>query len=314
MARPGETRDAPRDTVVAENRNFAEQLGWCYMKLAQLVDALDAYFRVRQVGNDFAWSGLYPEPYWREFAEPGYEALWNGLMVRGGEEVRRAATCVFPTDHLLAALEPGTFLFSEHAADFTDEAGFFPLARSTFEAMRQRGISFYQVHLPLDVHPEVSPSRLCAGGMGLADLHECFPVCDLPGGAVVIGQSSLTLTQLAQRLHAFLGEEVPVQVLTRPREQAGCVAVAAGGGADPAALEESLRHGCTTYVTGNAATRCRLAFAQEGLRAFRTRADEAGVALIDGTHYGTEKPPQLAMVKWFQALGIDAEFLPDVPR
>lgn len=251
------------------------------MKLTELVHALDAYFRVGEVGNDFAWSILYPEPFWREFTELEYTTLWNGLMVRGSEEVRRAATCVFPTDQMVAALEPGTFLFSEHAADYTDVDGFFPLARSSFETIRERGISFYQVHLPLDVHPEVSPSRLCATGMGLTNLQECFRVCDLPGGAMVVGQSTLTLDQLAQRLHAFLGEEVPVEVLSGLSDQAaGCVAVAAGGGADPAALEEALRHGCTTYVSGNAATRCRLDFAQEGLRAFRARAAESGIAVI----------------------------------
>ena len=40
---------------------------------------------------------------------------------------------------------------------------------------------------------------------------------------------------------------------------------------------------------------------QEQVAAFRRRADEAGVTLIDATHYGMEKPPQLAMVDWFRA-------------
>jgi putative NIF3 family GTP cyclohydrolase 1 type 2 len=284
------------------------------MQLSHLSDALDAYFRIREAGVDFAWSLVYPEPYWQEFAEPAYADLWNGLMVRGAEEVRLVAACVFPTDAMVASLAPGTLLFSEHGADLADEPGFLPLSRSSFEIMRERGISFYQVHLPLDVHPEVSPSRLCAVGMGLMDLVECHRVCDLPGGAVVLGDSDLTLDELAGRLHEYLGEEVPVRVLTRPRERAGRVASVGGGGADLAVLEEALRHGCTTYVTGNIDTKCRLDFVQEGVRAFRRRVDEAGVALIDGTHYGTEKPPQLAMVRWFKALGLDAEFLPDVPR
>jgi putative NIF3 family GTP cyclohydrolase 1 type 2 len=284
------------------------------MKLTELVRALDAYFRVADVRDDFPWSTLYPEPYWREYAEPDYEVRWNGLMVRGADEVRRAATCVFPSDRLVAGLEPGTFLFSEHGADFEDEPGFLPLARASFERMRQGGISFYHVHLPLDVHPEVSPSRLCALGIGLAGLQEFFPVGGLPGGAAVIGDSALSLDELAQRLRTYLGAEVPVQILRRPRQQAGRVAVAAGGGADPAALEEALRRGCTTYVTGNAATRCRLPFAQDSVRAFRARADEAGLALVDATHYGTEKPPQVAMVAWFQRQGLPGAFLPDVPR
>jgi hypothetical protein len=50
------------------------------------------------------------------------------------------------------------------------------------------------------------------------------------------------------------------------------------------------------------------------VRAFLARADEAGLALVDATHYGTEKPPQLAMVRWFKRQGLPADFLPDVPR
>jgi hypothetical protein len=36
--------------------------------------------------------------------------------------------------------------------------------------------------------------------------------------------------------------------------------------------------------------------------------------VVDGTHFGTEKPPQLEMVKWFGALGLEAEFIPDGPK
>ena len=288
------------------------------MRLEDLVVALDAYFRTQEVRND-DWSDtfelLYPDPYWREYAEPGYESGWNGLMMRGSGEVRQVATCVFPSDRIVAGLEPGTLLFSEHPVDLEDEPGFLPLARSTFEAMRQRGIGFYHVHAPLDQHPEVSPSRLCAEGLGLVGLEEYFPIADgIPGGAAITGDSSLSLDSLAARLGGFLGPEIPVQVVTRPRDRVGRVAVVAGGGADVSILEASLARGCQTYVTGNAVTRCRLDFVQEGVRAFRRRAREAGVALVDATHYGLEKPPQLAMVEWFRARGLEARFVPDGPK
>jgi hypothetical protein len=67
-------------------------------------------------------------------------------------------------------------------------------------------------------------------------------------------------------------------------------------------------------VTGNAATNCILDEVQEIVREFRQLADEAGVALIDAMHYGTEKPPQLKMVDWFMARGLPAEFIPDGPK
>jgi putative NIF3 family GTP cyclohydrolase 1 type 2 len=288
------------------------------VKLAQLVAELDAYFRVPDVRGD-DWSAamehVYPDPYWREYAVPGWEGRWNGLSVRGAEEVERVVTCVFPSDWIVEGLDPGTLLFSEHPVDFADEPGFLPLSLETYESMREGGISFYNVHAPLDMHPEVSPSRLCAAGAGLEGLVEYFPICEgIPGGAAILGESRLTVDGLADALRSYLGPEILVHVLTRARGEAGRVAMVAGGGAQVEILEASLERGCDTYVTGNAATTCRLSFVQDEVRRFRERADDAGVTLIDAMHYGMEKPPQLAMARWFRARGLDAEFVPDGPK
>ena len=181
--------------------------------------------------------------------------------------------------------------------------------------MRERGISLYNVHAPLDMHPEISPSRLCAEGVRLEGLEEYFPICEgIPGGAAIIGESRLSVDGLAEALRAYLGPEIKVHVLTRPRGEAGRVAMVAGGGAVLDILEASLERGCQTYVTGNAATNCRLDFVQEQVRAFRERAEPAGVTLIDAMHYGMEKPPQLAMAEWFRARGLEARFVPDGPK
>ena len=284
----------------------------------ELVERLDAYFRVPDVRDD-DWApifdALYPEPYWRDFAEPGYEGHWNGLFVHGAEDVERVATCVFPSDEIVSRLEPRTFLFSEHPIDDAPGDVFTPLARATFELMKERGITLYHVHAPLDMHPEVSPSRLCAGGLGLSELDEYFPLADgIPGGAAVIGASDGIVDELVGRLQRFLGDDIPVRLVSRPRERAGRVAVAAGGGAQREILEASLDRGCETYVTGNAASPCPLEHVQTEIRAFRELADAERVAILDGTHYGTEKPPQLAMVGWFERLGVPAAFEPGRPE
>jgi putative NIF3 family GTP cyclohydrolase 1 type 2 len=288
------------------------------MELDRLVAELDEYFRTLDVrGDDWApeFEQLYPDPYWRTYVEPGYEGRWNGLMVRGAECVARVATCVFPSDRIVSELAPGTLLFSEHPVDLVDEPGFQPLARESFERLRTNGISFYHVHAPLDMHPEVSPSRLCAGAMGLERLEEYYPIADgIPGGAAVIGDSELRVDELAAALAAFLGPEIPVEVVSQPRARSGRVAVVAGGGADREILSASLERGCETYVTGNAVTRCRLDFVREGVDAFLQLARARSVAVIDATHYGTEKPPQLAMVGWFHDRGLEAEFVPDGPK
>lgn len=282
------------------------------MRREEVVGLLDAYFGTRRVRGD-EWADLfelvYPDPYWREYAEPGYEGRWNGLLVRGADEVERAVTCVFPSDRVIAMLEPGTFLFSEHPIDYGDDPGFLPLSRESFERMRSGGISFYNVHAPLDHHPEISPSRMCAAAMGVPVEEEYLPIADgIAGGAAVIGPSQETVDEIAGRLQALLGPEVPVTIVRRRdgTDAAGRVTVVGGGGADRAGLEAALERGCETYVTGGVFTK----WAEE----FLALAEASGIAVVDGTHYGTEKPPQLAMVDWFRNLGLGAEFIPDGPK
>ena len=284
------------------------------MTLDDLVAQLDSYFRVSDVRGDSLWYESV-EPYWREFVEPLWLERRNGLMVRGRGDVERVVTCVFPSERIVGSLKPGTLLFSEHPLDLADVPGFLPLSPESFRIFRERACGFYHVHAPLDMHPEVSPSRLCAEGVGLEGLEEYFPIADgIPGGAAIIGESRLTLDGLADAFRAYLGSEIGVQVLTRPRREAGRVAVAAGGGAVREILEASLERGCQTYVTGNAATKCVLDVVQEDVRRFRELADETGVALLDATHYGMEKPPQLAMAEWFRARGLPADFVAEGPK
>jgi putative NIF3 family GTP cyclohydrolase 1 type 2 len=288
------------------------------VRLEELAGELDRYFRIPEVENDDwspAFDAVYDESYWRDYVEPGYEGKWNGLMVRGEGDVERVVTCVFPSDRIIAGLQPGTFLFSEHPLDFADEPGFLPLSRESFETLKWRTCGFFHAHAPLDMHPEVSPSRLCAQGVGLDALEEYYPIADgIPGGAAIIGDTGLSIEGLAEAFRVYLGPEIKVHVISRPRNEAGRVAVVAGGGADVDLLQESIDRGCQTYVTGNAATNCRIDWVQEKVREFRELAEEADVALIDAMHYGMEKPPQLEMVSWFRRLGLPAEFVPDGPK
>jgi putative NIF3 family GTP cyclohydrolase 1 type 2 len=288
------------------------------VRLADIVAELDREFSIDLVRDDDwapAFAQVYPDPYWREFVEPDYEGRWDGLMVRGAEEVPAAATCVFPGDSVVAQLEPGTLLFSEHPLDFGDAPGFLPFTRETFETMRERGISFFHAHAPIDQHPRYSPSRLVAQGVGMDALEEYFPIDEnLPGGAAVIGQSMLTVDGLADSLRAFLGPDIPIHVLTRTQQLAGRVAIVAGGGADRDILTASLERGCQTYVTGNAATNCVLDFVQTQVREFRALADREHVTLIDATHYGMERPPQLELVRWFEERGVPCRFVENGPK
>ena len=149
-------------------------------------------------------------------------------------------------------------------------SGFLPLSRASFETLKARGCSLYHVHAPLDQHPEIAPSLLLARGIGLERIEDLLPDRSrLSGGAAADGVSSATVDGLADRIRAFLGGDIPVHVLTRTDERAGTVAVAAGGGAEVDVLRGVAERGCTTYVTGNAATNCVVPRVRGSVQAFR---------------------------------------------
>jgi putative NIF3 family GTP cyclohydrolase 1 type 2 len=286
------------------------------MELAPIVAELDALFRVDRVARD-DWAGPFRHAYgeadgWRAAFEPAFLERWAGLAVRGGDVVERVVTCVFPGDRLVEQLEPRTLVFAEHPLDYGDREGF---AAVDHAALRERGSSLYVVHAPLAQHPELGPSQLVAEGLGLRDVEQLFPLDPaLPGGIASIGDSTLDVDALAERLRATLGPAIPVQVLSHGDGLAGRVAVVAGNGARADVLQAALERGCRTYVTGNAATRTVVSRVQERVAAFRELADAARVALVDVTHYGSERPAQLAMVDWFRRRGLTAWFAETGPR
>lgn len=294
------------------------------MQRDRLVAELDAWFRVADVQDD-EWLTLldvvYDVPYWKDYVDPTWVKSFNGLMVRGAEEVTHVATCVFPSDAILGRVPAGSFVFTEHPIHNAPGDVFAPWSKATFERLRADRINVYTVHAPLDHHPEVSPSVLLGRALALQAPKSFLPMArGLSGGGAVIGDSDVTVAELQRRLQAALGPEVRVALGPglspddADRRPAGKVAVVAGGGASPVCLEAALALGCTTYVTGNALSPCGIPYVREIHDAFRTRAKSAGVAIVDGTHYGTEKLAQLAMVDWFKARGLEARFEPGVPE
>jgi putative NIF3 family GTP cyclohydrolase 1 type 2 len=280
------------------------------VRLDLLTGELDRLFSVERLTHD-DWSTPFAHAYgddsgWRAVLEPRFRERWGGLAVRGDDEVEQAVTCVFPTDELIESLEPRTLLFSEHPLAYSDRGGF---AAVDFSALRTRACSFYAVHVPLYQHPELAPSLLLAHGLGLDGVETFFPLDPaLAGGIAAIGSSDLGVDGLAHRLRSFLGPATPVHVLTRTSASADRVAVVAGSGARADVLEAALARGCRTYVTGNAATSSAVVRVQERVRAFRELADREHVTLVDATHYGSERAPQLAMAEWFRHRGLPARF------
>jgi putative NIF3 family GTP cyclohydrolase 1 type 2 len=193
----------------------------------------------------------------------------NGLMVDAGRPVTRIAAAVNTSFRSIAgAAEAGAELLLVHHTTWASiDLG---LKERKEAALRAAGVSLYGAHAALDRHPELSPSVVLARRLGTR--------ADVDAGSAVSGRVLVafdrTLEQFVARVEAELGVRPEVW---RNTDAFGRIGLVTGAAGSTRHLAAAVAAGCDTYVTG------------EGSMYTKLYAREAGINLVFGTHYATEK-------------------------
>jgi putative NIF3 family GTP cyclohydrolase 1 type 2 len=137
--------------------------------LTTITKLLDELFAIDRVDADPAFSHFVPWAYdpigvdWRSYFEPEFNVRFNGLMMRGAAEVGTVYCAVFPSDVVLDRFieqaNPGDLFFSHHALDMrmgdprrkSETAAFLPIPVTRLQAMRDKRLSYYSCHIPMDL-------------------------------------------------------------------------------------------------------------------------------------------------------------------
>ena len=183
----------------------------------QLVGFLDRYFALDAYGPDAGMSRHVPATYgdvdWRGMFEPGFNELFNGLMIKGGDKVEAAYCACFPTPDVIARFlevgSAGDLLFLHHPIDMeTGDAegawgrGFLPISIENLDALRDKNLSVYACHLPLDCHEEISTTQAMVGALDGRVVDRFYPVG--PGYAGVYAEiPPMNHNELTRRLQAI---------------------------------------------------------------------------------------------------------------
>jgi len=140
---------------------------------------LEQLFYLDQWEKDPAFSRFIPTVYepigfaWRDFFEQEFVQRFNGLMIRGSEEVSTVFLAVFPTedvlDRFLSESSPGDLLFMHHplVMECGDPRGpwgrgFLPIKQEHLEAIRAKELSVYTCHLPMDTSRPIGTTSAMA--------------------------------------------------------------------------------------------------------------------------------------------------------
>jgi len=247
-----------------------------------------------------------------DFLSENFKKRSMGLVCDFAVEINKVYTAVFPSksvmQNILDRNETDIMLFVHHPSiwDIRKSPNVFQQMDSDLlKQFQTRGISIYNLHVPLDNFGEYSTSVSLAKALEIEPeksfAHYFGALCG------VLGKSGLdTVQELKARLESAIGHEARLYKYGNDDIRNGTVAVVAGGGNDVEILEEAVKAGVNTFVTGITAKNDYSKNAHE-------YAEQNGINILGGTHYSTEKFACIAMFEYFRKNGLPSEFIEDKP-
>ncbi len=235
-----------------------------------------------------------------------------GLVCDFATEISKVYTAVFPSGSVMQRiLDDGTqdaMLFVHHAKIWdirmTSDA-FQQMDRELLQQFRDRRISIYNLHVPLDNYGEYSTSVTLAKALGITPEKPFAPysgsLCGVYGAT-----ESMTVQDLRKRFQDAIGHEVSLYNYGDDKIKDRTVAVTGGGGLLIDILDDIAKARVNTYITG-------ITVKNDYSREAHEFAEEHGINILGGTHYSTEKFACISMVDYFTEMGLPSEFIEDTP-
>ncbi|BDI30023.1 hypothetical protein CCAX7_20740 [Capsulimonas corticalis] len=299
-------------------------------KLAHIVSALDDLFKIKQVDSDPAFRQFVPMTYeplgvdWRGYFEPEFCTRFNGLTIRGHEDVGAVFCGVFPSeiviDRFIQQARPGDLFFSHHALDMRmgdprgksqPEPFIIPIPEAQLQAMRERGLSYYSCHIPMDLNWQIGTTAAIIEIIGATIVDHVYDGEHGPYGAICELAPRSTDTLIAELIAAM---DLPYEeFLGAKHNELTRIAIVAGAGTRVELYEEAQSKGAQTYVTGEIRNHIDNEIGRSRDARIMEYAKTTPMSLIGTSHAASEYLVMKTQMKaWFEnVMHSDVRLLPE---
>lgn len=235
-----------------------------------------------------------------------------GLQHHNADRVNKVWTATFAGEEVFARLEKENasdcMLFTHHPVPQRDDPAQPPppIPPERLRFMEEHRITLFCYHIPLDRNGPYAPGMNLAKAIGAAVTGEFYEQ-NLVKMGVLCDTRFASQEDVAAALEGAVGHAVKLY----PHAEGllgGRIAIMAGGARSTAIYEGLREKGVTLFLTGT--TNPNIPWVAEIHKA----AQAAGVSILGGTHYSTERFAPMAMTRFFGQLGIDSEFIPETPH
>jgi len=236
-----------------------------------------------------------------------------GLICDFTDEVNKVYTAVFPSNRVLTRVlddnVTNAMIFLPHPADWDlskdPNTAFYQMNTALLEQLKERRISLFNFHYPLDNYGEYSNSKTLAEAL---DIIIEKPFAEFSGALCgVIGTTNCKdVHELNNKYSQVVGHKTKLYQYGDSNVTNNRVAIVAGGGNDSDVVNEVIKNGVNVLISGLSLCNSYSLNAHELEKAHK-------INLLGGTHYSSEKFGCIAMCEYFNKLGLPSEFIHDVP-
>jgi len=141
-------------------------------ELKVIIDKLNIFFDIAWCWKDPAMSKFFPDVYdqigfnWKDFFEPDFVKIFNGLMIKWFDKVKKIYVSVFPAPEVLESFlqqaEKWDVLFLHHPILMRSWDPqwwmwklFEPMDPEKLQSVKDKQLSIYSCHTPLDINNEI---------------------------------------------------------------------------------------------------------------------------------------------------------------
>jgi len=271
-----------------------------------------------QLEKDFVTSEMKED--WYEDIEGIDEYICNnfkqrsmGLLCDFAQELTKVYTAVFPSDEVLLKIladdDCDALIFLHHPMDWDlskdPNKAFYEITAELLTRLKERRISLFNFHYPLDNFGEYGNSKTLAEAIGLKIIK---PFAEFSGAlcGVICETDCKDIHELQEKYSQAVGHETKLYPYGNNVITNNQVAIVAGGGNDADVVKEVIENGVNVLISG-------LSVSNSYSLAAHEMEKEHKINLLGGTHYSSEKFGCIAMCEYFKKMGLPSEFIEGKP-
>jgi len=270
--------------------------------ISKVTNTLDSFFEVKELEKDPAMSRFVPMVYkqtqqWKKIFEPDFLKRFNGLMIRGADEIRTVFTASFPHIEILQKFisqsQEGDLLFLHHPIPLECGdpegnlgRGFLPINSLLLQKVVEKRLSIYSCHAPLDYNKKISTNRAIAGALKAKIESEFLPYGNGYAGLIAT-INPISTDDLIVRLKKIF--EIPyIDFAGKNVDRITKIGIVAGGGDEVEYSQTAEKRSTQAYITGEIFSHYDSDWGKQNTVKLKKYAKTVDISLIGVSHAASE--------------------------